>query len=163
MKKIVRYAFEGQIKGVVEVEVTLGTLTILGLGDYGKLSRQFRTVFEDRAGFNGEKPTPEQMEGVDDDLRQLSFVWTRWARIRSAITRIRVVLDGAGMEGEFIDGQLSDLGWDNLDGIGSMPGDLFEALDVAAIQVNPRVFGGLFIPDDISDPNARKVGLISVS
>jgi hypothetical protein len=165
---IVRYGFEQPLNGIVEVEFTQGTLNLLQLGEHAKLQAAFQLHFRTLAGMTEhEKMTQERFDRIDADTRTFNTFWARWARIRSANRGIRVLLAGEDIGREFMDSSWSDLGWQDLEGLKTIPLDLFEALDEATIRSNPRVFNGLIIPDDLAgtngdgDPNSARVGVLS--
>lgn len=158
MKRTVHYIFEEPVSGVKELKVTVGTLTLQGLGQHAKLASAYRLHFRTLAGVQeGEALDAKRFEQIDEDLRFISNYWQRWARIRSAT----VGLQAKAEEGDWFECEWKNFGWENVDNVQSIPADLFEALDEAAIRVNPRVFG-IALPED-GDPNAPKVGVVSLS
>ena len=159
MKKTVRYVFEEPIRGIMAAEFTVGTVNILGMGEHAKLAAEYRYQFEETAGLaHNVEITPEQYQKIDPALRAYSTLWNRWARVKASLREVKGALEGSD---EYLAIGLDELGWDTLDGIGTVPSDLLEALDRASVQCNPGIFG-LYAQDD-SDPNERKVGVVKIT
>lgn len=155
--KTVRYIFEEPFGEIKEVQVKVGTVDLLGVGEHAKLRRMYQLHTDTLAGKPFAKMTGEEFEAVEPELITFNALWGRWAAIRVAIRGIKVVLEG----GDLMDADLALLEWDNLEGVKRIPVDLFDALDTAAVQVNPRVFGRFI--EDTDAPNERKAGVISAS
>lgn len=161
-KQTVHYGFESPVNGIEEVKITVGTVSVLGMGKHATLQAEYRRHFEEKAGLpKGKKLTDQEYEAIDPSLRVYNAVWMRWARIQSCIRKVEVKLADMGAEG-FMDSSLTDLGWGTLDGLETLPADLLDALDRRCIMCNPGVFG-LFAPEideEEPDPNDRAVGVI---
>lgn len=156
-RKIVKYKFEEPVDGIDVAYFEVGTITLAELGQHAKLRRLYDEAWEKRNGIVLGDLTQKEYDALDPDIVSLRGLWSRWARIQTSLRTIRAALGD-----ETIEVDLSLFGWDNVDGLDGLPVDLFETLDVAAIQCNPRVFGA-YIPDEVDPKNEKAVGVLSVS
>jgi hypothetical protein len=161
MRKQITYVFdEDDGFDFYAVRVQVKTLTLQGLGEYSKLNRMYEEHLRTIVGGDWDKMSLDERREVDADVAMLVGMYRQWAHMRTALAEVWVAPDEKSFKkAAWNSASLTDLGWHELTGLGTLPMDLFGVWDKAAQDCNPGLFGPVFGNDEESE---KKVGVISV-
>ena len=161
MRKLITYVFDADDGfDFYAVRVQVKTINLSGLGEYSKLSRMYDEHLRTVVGGDWAKMTVDERRAVPPEKSVLVGMYQQWAHMKTTLCKVWVSPDEkAFKKAAWNAAELTDLGWHELSGLGTIPMDLFGAWDRAAQECNPGLFGPVYGNDEESE---KKVGVISV-